>query len=133
MSLVNNIDKYKLTASGLLVPKRMWPIGFDLFAGCGGFSLGFIMAGFEVVGAVEYNCEAAHSYMTNLCSYPVQIHYTSDQYQNKLRDYFEKRHSKPKKKNSLISSISGFIESDQLEFQETSGSGWIAAERIRGN
>lgn len=37
--------------------------------------LGFIQAGFEVVGANEYEESATLTYLTNLASYPVQIHY----------------------------------------------------------
>jgi DNA (cytosine-5)-methyltransferase 1 len=51
------------------------PIAFDLFAGCGGFSLGFMQAGWEIVGAVEWEPNAAITYMTNLGSYPINIHY----------------------------------------------------------
>lgn len=37
--------------------------------------LGFIQAGFEVIGANEYEPAAALTYMVNLGSYPIQIHY----------------------------------------------------------
>ena len=34
----------------------------DLFAGCGGFSVGFEKAGYEIVKAVEFDKEIASSY-----------------------------------------------------------------------
>lgn len=37
----------------------------DLFAGCGGLSLGFKMAGFDVITAVEYDKQIAKSYIKN--------------------------------------------------------------------
>lgn len=37
----------------------------DLFAGCGGFSVGFKRAGFEIVKAVEFDNEIALSYIHN--------------------------------------------------------------------
>lgn len=71
---------YRQTNSGLIVPehiaaRRKRPTAFSFFAGCGGMDLGFVQAGFEVVGANEYEATAALTYMVNLCSYPVQIHY----------------------------------------------------------
>lgn len=39
----------------------------DFFAGCGGFSLGFIQAGMKCVSALEFNSDAAWTYWTNLC------------------------------------------------------------------
>lgn len=39
----------------------------DLFCGCGGFSLGFINAGFHVVAALDASIEALHTYYHNLC------------------------------------------------------------------
>ena len=37
----------------------------DLFAGCGGFSVGFQQAGFQVVKAVEFDEQIANSYIQN--------------------------------------------------------------------
>lgn len=37
----------------------------DLFAGCGGGSIGFQQAGFEIIGAVEIDCDAATAYEAN--------------------------------------------------------------------
>ena len=37
----------------------------DLFAGCGGLSLGFLNAGFEIVGAYELWDKAATTYEVN--------------------------------------------------------------------
>jgi len=39
----------------------------DFFCGCGGFSLGFIMAGMKCVSAMDYDVDACHSYWANLC------------------------------------------------------------------
>lgn len=71
---------YRRTKSGLIIPahvteKRDRPTAFSFFAGCGGMDLGFIQAGFEIVGANEYDPVASLMYLTNLGSYPVQIHY----------------------------------------------------------
>lgn len=41
------------------------PRVLDLFAGCGGISLGFHSAGFEIVGAVEFDKSAAKSHALN--------------------------------------------------------------------
>lgn len=37
----------------------------DLFAGAGGFSLGFKLAGFQIVGAIEKDNWAAETFATN--------------------------------------------------------------------
>jgi DNA (cytosine-5)-methyltransferase 1 len=50
--------------------KHKRPIGIDLFAGAGGFSLGFEQAGFDVIGAVEIDpihC-SVHEYNFPKCS-----------------------------------------------------------------
>jgi len=71
---------YAFTESGLIMPeylirKPRRPIAFDFFAGAGGFSLGFLQAGYEVIGANEFNENAAMTYMVNLGGYPMQIYY----------------------------------------------------------
>lgn len=43
----------------------------DLFAGCGGGSIGFADAGFEVVGAIEIDRNAAQAYESNVGVHPL--------------------------------------------------------------
>jgi hypothetical protein len=96
----NSMDGYKQHTSGLLVPEnhKPYPIAVDLFCGCGGFSLGFIKAGFQVIAGFDNDPWAAQTYMCNLGSYPIQIHYTSDKYKEELAEHFEKQFKKQKKK-----------------------------------
>ena len=46
---------YTLSSGGILIPEfpPAPPIGIDLFAGCGGFSLGMEMGGIDVAVAVD--------------------------------------------------------------------------------
>lgn len=54
-------------AAGLTdAPSRLRPIGIDLFAGAGGFSLGASQAGVDIVAAIEKNRNACATYRTNL-------------------------------------------------------------------
>jgi DNA (cytosine-5)-methyltransferase 1 len=41
------------------------PTAIDLFAGCGGFSLGLVRAGYKVLAAVELDNAAADTYELN--------------------------------------------------------------------
>lgn len=43
------------------------PTCIDIFCGCGGFSLGILQAGFEVVAAIDNEPTAIATYYTNLC------------------------------------------------------------------
>jgi len=45
----------------------------DLFCGCGGFSLGFLRAGWEVVAAVDNSADALATYYCNLCDENTKI------------------------------------------------------------
>lgn len=137
------MESFKQLDSGLIVPKtyKEYPLAMDLFCGCGGFSLGFIQAGFQVVAGFEISPEAAHTYMANLGSYPINIHYTSDKYREILTDYFEKyqkkrerRFEKEGKSTEISLSAGGLIESeDLLLFGGVSGSAWIKSQRMSGN
>lgn len=118
---------YKQTASGLLVPEhiktRKHPIGFDFFAGAGGFSLGFIQAGFEMIGACEWAPDAAQTYLANLGNHPVQMIYSSPLHRKRFEEYFEKQY-KTWLKNTKDKLIAPF---------PVSGSAWIKSERASGN
>ncbi len=110
--------EYFQRPSGLIVPekyKRPYPTCIDLFCGCGGFSLGFIQAGFEVVAAIDNDCTSMHTYMNNLGSYPINIHYTSKEDEEQLVEYFEKDFEK---------TVKGKTDEEMLSFY-TSGSGWM--------
>lgn len=37
----------------------------DLFCGCGGISYGFEMAGFEIIGGVDFNKDATDTFKRN--------------------------------------------------------------------
>jgi DNA (cytosine-5)-methyltransferase 1 len=67
-------EQWTQSASGLVLPaqpKRLTAV--DLFCGCGGFSLGIIEAGFEVLCGVDWAEDAAVSYMMNLGTYPIDL------------------------------------------------------------
>jgi DNA (cytosine-5)-methyltransferase 1 len=59
----------------------------DLFSGCGGMSLGFEQAGFECVGAVDHNEDAAETYSSNIGTDPIVgdiTEYTADNLLNEF-------------------------------------------------
>lgn len=55
----------------LVQPTTATPTLIDLFAGCGGGSMGFVRRGFRVVGAVELDPNAAESYRLNVGVGPI--------------------------------------------------------------
>lgn len=64
-------DQVTRRRSGLLLPGgvqagRERPTAIDLFAGCGGFSVGFLEAGFEVLAALDKDVGALTTYWHNL-------------------------------------------------------------------
>lgn len=72
------MSHWSLTGGGLYVPAdvapKPMPTAIDLFAGCGGFSLGFHQAGWNVVAAVEWDVDAAASYLVNLGGPSTVVH-----------------------------------------------------------
>lgn len=97
------MDKVYRSEGGILLPRPIpkQPLSFvDLFAGCGGFSLGMEQAGIDVVAGVEFDCDAAATYLWNLGN-PIHgctVGYTSDEYAQKFR----KKVHRPDKVDSII-------------------------------
>ena len=69
-------------STGLFIPdhvaqqeiaRKKRPVAVDLFAGAGGFSLGIMKAGFEVVAAADYDVSCAITYCFNLGAHPMRI------------------------------------------------------------
>lgn len=103
-----------IAPNGLLLPARLVrkPIAIDLFCGAGGFSLGFIQAGWKVVAAVDNDEYAALTYMTNLGSYPINIHFVEEADKERLNAAIEKQ-IELNKKNGVY------------HYFDVAGSGWI--------
>jgi len=96
MREIDPFANFTKSRNGLFVPAdvKRWryrhPVAIDLFSGCGGFSLGFMKAGFQVVAAVEYDHWAAMTYMHNLGAYPINIHFDTDESKGRLEKALEK-------------------------------------------
>ena len=113
-------EDYARHRSGLWVPQRTedaappvddQPLAIDLFAGAGGFSCGFKMAGWHVIAANEWDVDAAHTYLVNLGSADTRIVFCTAEDEERWRrgrTRLERYHAK--------------AETPPLEF----GSGWIA-------
>jgi len=120
-------DRYVGMPSGLLVPHavaesvaRRWrrPIGLDLFCGCGGFSLGSIQGGFEIVGALDFDPIAVMTYMTNLCRWgEVKLHFATKADERRLEKEIEKAFKRSERKDD------GAFVGPLL-----AGSGWISGQ-----
>lgn len=108
-------ESYELNRFGLYVPERIAkrPIAIDLFCGAGGISLGFIQAGFEVIAGLDYDYNCMVTYLVNLGSYPVNIHFIDPADKEKVNAKMERDIEKSAKKNGGI--IKPIV----------SGSGWI--------
>ena len=118
----SKMNNYVEMPSGLILPehsaedyyrKMQLPKGIDLFAGCGGFSCGYISAGFEVVAAVDSDPEATMTYMTNLGSYPCKFHFMTDEDAQAMEKTVQK----------CLSCKKGTIKTMPI-----SGSGWISGQ-----
>lgn len=76
---LNPWEDFVEIAGGLLVPSHAirarngLPTGVDLFCGCGGFSLGFIEAGFHVLAGLDWDITTMHTYLANLGGADTQL------------------------------------------------------------
>lgn len=107
--------------SGILIPqleaerqalKGCRPKAVDLFCGCGGFSLGFMQSGFEVVAAVDNDTDAAMTYTMNLGAHPMQFVFVDDADRRGLEKSLTKKYKR--------------ADRSQIDAFEVSGSGWIS-------
>jgi len=110
------MSDYVRSASGLLVPagiagtgREQRPRALDLFAGCGGMSLGLIQAGYEVLAGVDNAPDAAHTYVLNLGAYPCRFVFVADEDRCALEQ-------------ALSRAFRG--KKDDLVTVRTAGSGW---------
>lgn len=66
------------------------PVAVDLFAGCGGMSLGLIKAGWDVIAALEIMPEAIVTYLTNLGAYPVRMIFLDESDRERMTRHLER-------------------------------------------
>jgi len=93
------------------VKKRLMAV--DLFAGCGGSSLGVQMAGMNVVAMVEWDTDAVITYCTNLCRWgDMKFHFLGEEDETRMEKKLIRLFKKDKK------------DEDQLKFS-FAGEGWI--------
>ena len=94
MNLLFNQDNFYKNSSGLIIPKTCLPeerlIAMDFFSGIGGFSLGLIQAGINVIAAVEWDIAAVHTYSINLGAYPLKMIFVEESDRERAEKYFQK-------------------------------------------
>lgn len=108
------------TSSGLIVPGHVAaeakkPTAVDLFCGCGGFSLGIMEAGFQVLLACDNDPAAAITYMTNLGAYPIDLRFVEDEDQDAFEEYVEKRRKAWQKKHPDVDGLPWYSGSNRHE------------------
>lgn len=128
-------EDYERHASGLWLPAatdedehytvpapERQPLGIDLFAGAGGFSCGFKMAGFHVIAASDGWATAAHTYLVNLGGRDTLVHLIGDELPEgrKHEAKFHRDHTGEAFRAAELFEL--------LEWSGEAGGGWIAAE-----
>ena len=98
MNLLFNQDNFYKNSSGLIIPKTCLPeerlIAMDFFSGAGGFSLGLIQAGINVIAAIEWDIAAVHTYSINLGAYPLKMIFVEESDRERAEKYFQKMMTK---------------------------------------
>jgi DNA (cytosine-5)-methyltransferase 1 len=100
----------QVTEDAVPVPARQ-PLGIDLFAGAGGFSCGFKMAGWHVIAANEWDVDAAHTYLANLGSPDTRLVFCTPEDEERWR-----------RGRQRLERYHAHTDTPALDF----GSGWIA-------
>lgn len=77
-------------------PKR--PIAIDLFCGAGGFTLGIMQAGFNVIAGAEWDVSAALTYTWNLGAHPMQFVWITPEDQARMERKLKKWYTDEEKK-----------------------------------
>ena len=94
MSILFNQDDYYKSKSGLIIPKTCLPekrlTAMDFFSGIGGFSLGLIQDGINVIAAVEWDIAAVYTYSINLGAYPLKMIFVEESDRERAEKYFQK-------------------------------------------
>ena len=105
---------WRISRSGLVLPKKIRPVAIDLFAGAGGMTIGVLEAGMEVIAAVEWDVYAAITYMYNLGSYPIDIHFASQEDKVRLEKALSTQIYDGELARVRTSGSSGFLQSQNL-------------------
>jgi len=107
-------ESYFRSGTGLYLPASCYPEGMitrerplcmDLFSGCGGFSLGMVKAGFDVIAALEWDLPAIHTYLVNLGAYPVQMVFITPEDRERTEKYFDREYKKLMKQKADFSDM----------------------------
>lgn len=124
-------DGWERTGLGLYVPPRRRrqyprPVGIDLFAGAGGFSVGFHQAGFHMAAAVEIDFDAAITYTINLASKGVRFYFDTPErdagFARRLEQHLGLRGRKPTKPATAAGNGPAKLVQGGL----LAGDGWIS-------
>lgn len=122
---------------GLLIPEDSrprydQPVGIDLFAGCGGFSLGMHQAGIHMAAAVEYDVNAALTYLVNLARPGVKIHFDTPEREEQFIKAAERHLGlKGGKGNAGSASAPRGQKGPVIQSGLLAGDGWISGQPAR--
>ncbi len=128
------MNDWKQTTTGLIVPghykppqQKKYPIAIDLFCGAGGFSLGLIQAGFEVIARVDNSPVCAITYMHNLGNYPCCFVFDTEHDNQLLEKQLQRGYKNTKKeKAAALKSNKGNrgFERELQNYELAAGMGW---------
>jgi DNA (cytosine-5)-methyltransferase 1 len=133
MNSLINPNGYYQSPAGLILPKTVRkPLAFDFFAGAGGFSLGFIKAGWNVVGMNEISMHAALTYCVNLSKQPLQMHFDTPERKEECSKFLAKAMFPKESVHKYAKLCRDYHESNILEFPVLPGTGWILSQELSG-